>query len=113
MSCIFCRIVRREIPAEIVHETDAVLAFRDTRPVAPTHVLVVPKRHVEAVREAADTDGELLGQVLLGVRDVAQKLGLAHDGYRIVVNNGEAAGQTVFHLHAHLLGGRGLAWPPG
>jgi histidine triad (HIT) family protein len=113
MSCIFCRIVAREIPAEVVHEDDHVLAFRDLRPVAPTHVLVIPKRHVAAVREAEDTDAELLGRVMLGARDVARKLGLVTGGYRIVMNNGEDAGQTVFHLHAHVLGGRTLNWPPG
>lgn len=112
-ACIFCRIVARDIPAEIVHENDHVLAFRDLRPVAPTHVLVIPKRHVAAVREAEDTDLELLGQVMLGARDVARKLGLVAGGYRVVMNNGEDAGQTVFHLHAHVLGGRSLAWPPG
>ena len=112
-SCIFCRIVAREIPAEIVHENDQVLAFRDLRPVAPTHVLVIPKRHVDAIREAEDTDAELLGHVMIGARDVAKKLGVSPSGYRVVVNNGEDAGQTVFHLHAHVLAGRGLAWPPG
>jgi histidine triad (HIT) family protein len=112
-SCIFCRIVAREIPGDIVHETDHVLAFRDLRPVAPTHVLVIPKRHVESVRESADTDAELLGHVMLGARDVAQKLGVAAKGYRVVLNNGEDGGQTVFHLHAHVLAGRGLSWPPG
>jgi len=113
MSCLFCRIVARELPSDIVHENDHVLAFRDLRPVAPTHVLVIPKRHVAAVREAEDTDVELLGQVMLGARDVARKLGLVTGGYRVVMNNGEDAGQTVFHLHAHVLGGRSLAWPPG
>jgi histidine triad (HIT) family protein len=112
-ACIFCRIVARDIPAEIVHENDHVLAFRDLRPVAPTHVLVIPKRHVAAVREAEDTDLELLGHVMLGARDVARKLGLVAGGYRVVMNNGEDAGQTVFHLHVHVLGGRSLAWPPG
>jgi histidine triad (HIT) family protein len=112
-SCLFCRIVSREIPAEIVHENDHVLAFRDLRPVAPTHVLVIPKRHVAAVREAEDTDVELLGQVMIGARDAARKLGLVAGGYRVVMNNGDDAGQTVFHLHAHVLGGRTLAWPPG
>jgi histidine triad (HIT) family protein len=112
-TCIFCRIVARDIPSEIVHENDHVLAFRDLRPVAPTHVLVIPKRHVAAVREAEDGDVELLGQVMLGARDVARKLGLVAGGYRVVMNNGEDAGQTVFHLHAHVLGGRSLQWPPG
>ena len=102
-----------DIPSEIVHENDHVLAFRDLRPVAPTHVLVIPKRHVAAVREAEDGDVELLGQVMLGARDVARKLGLVAGGYRVVMNNGEDAGQTVFHLHAHVLGGRSLQWPPG
>jgi histidine triad (HIT) family protein len=113
MSCLFCRIVARELPSDIVHENDHVLAFRDLRPVAPTHVLVIPKRHVAAVREAEDTDVELLGQVMLGARDVARKLGLVTGGYRVVMNNGEDAGQTVFHLHAHVLAGRPLSWPPG
>ena len=112
-TCIFCRIVARDIPSEIVHENDHVLAFRDLRPVAPTHVLVIPKRHEAAVREAEDGDVELLGQVMLGARDVARKLGLVAGGYRVVMNNGEDAGQTVFHLHAHVLGGRSLQWPPG
>ncbi len=112
-SCLFCRIVTREIPAEIVHENDHVIAFRDVRPVAPTHVLVIPKRHLEAVREAQDSDAELLGQVMLGARDAARALGLVSGGYRVVMNNGEDAGQTVFHLHAHVIGGRTLAWPPG
>ena len=113
MDCLFCRIVARELPSDIVYENHHVLAFRDLRPVAPTHVLVIPKRHVAAVREADDTDVELLGQVMLGARDVARKLGLATGGYRIVLNNGEDAGQTVFHLHAHVLAGRTLSWPPG
>jgi len=113
MRCLFCRIVARELPSDIVHENDHVLAFRDLRPVAPTHVLVIPKRHVAAVREAEDTDVELLGQVMLGTRDVARKLGLVTGGYRVVMNNGEDAGQTVFHLHAHVLAGRPLSWPPG
>jgi histidine triad (HIT) family protein len=113
MSCLFCRIVARELPSDIVHENEHVLAFRDLRPVAPTHVLVIPKRHVAAVREAEDTDVELLGHVMLGARDVARTLGLVAGGYRIVMNNGEDAGQTVFHLHAHVLAGRSLEWPPG
>ena len=113
MSCLFCRIVARELPSDIVHENEHILAFRDLRPVAPTHVLVIPKRHVAAVREAEDTDVELLGHVMLGARDVARTLGLVAGGYRIVVNNGEDAGQTVFHLHAHVLAGRSLQWPPG
>ena len=112
-ACIFCRIVAREIPADIVHENDHVLAFRDLRPVAPSHVLVIPKRHIDSVREAETDDVELLGHVMIGARDVAQKLGVAVSGYRVVVNNGDDAGQTVFHLHAHVLAGRSLVWPPG
>ncbi len=112
-ACIFCRIVAREIPADIVHENDHVLAFRDLRPVAPSHVLVIPKRHIDSIREAETGDVELLGHVMIGARDVAQKLGVAVSGYRVVVNNGDDAGQTVFHLHAHVLAGRSLVWPPG
>ncbi len=112
-GCIFCKIVNKEIPAQIVHENDHVVAFRDLRPVAPTHVLVIPKKHIVGLHEATREDAEALGEVMLAARDVAEKLGLQATGYRTVINNGADAGQSVLHLHVHVLGGRTLAWPPG
>ena len=112
-GCLFCKIVNKEIPAQIVHENDHVVAFRDLRPVAPTHVLVIPKKHIVGLHEATPEDAAMLGEVMLAARDVAEKLGLQETGYRTVINNGPDAGQSVFHLHVHLLGGRTLAWPPG
>lgn len=113
MGCLFCDVAAKKIPAEVVYENDHVLAFRDIRPVAPTHVLVIPKRHVAAIHALADDDGALMGHVLLGARDVARALGLEDGGYRLVVNDGDDAGQTVHHIHVHVLGGRSLSWPPG
>lgn len=113
MSCLFCRIVSHEIPATIVHEDDDVLAFEDLSPQAPVHVLVIPKKHLESVDAASDEDALLLGKVLLGARAIARARGLGDSGYRLVANNGAGAGQSVFHLHVHVLGGRPLSWPPG
>jgi histidine triad (HIT) family protein len=112
-SCIFCNIALHVTPAPIVFENDQIVAFRDLRPVAPTHVLVIPKRHITGIHEATSDDTLMLGQVLLGARDVAEKLGLAEGGYRLVINQGPDAGQSVFHLHCHVIGGRSMAWPPG
>ena len=110
-DCLFCRIVQREIPATIVAEDAHCLAFRDLSPKAPTHVLVIPKLHVETLDAATDED--VLGRVLLMAAAVARLEGIALSGYRTVINTNAAAGQTVFHLHAHVLGGRHMAWPPG
>jgi histidine triad (HIT) family protein len=112
-TCLFCNIVARTIPAQIVFENDHVLAFRDIRPAAPTHALVVPKKHLAGVHDAGPQDAALLGELLLAARDVAEKLGLADPGYRLVVNQGDHGGQTVHHLHLHVLGGRSMSWPPG
>jgi len=109
-SCLFCRIVRGEIPARIVREDDHTVAFRDIDPKAPTHVLVVPRVHVASLDEARDP--ALVGQVMLAAAEVAASEGIA-GGYRTVINTGADAGQTVHHLHVHVLGGRKLAWPPG
>jgi histidine triad (HIT) family protein len=109
-DCIFCRIVSRELPATEVRRTADAVAFRDLDPKAPTHILVVPVRHVSAVRDATGADGEaLLGKVF----ELATALGLDPDGYRLVTNTGRHGGQSVDHLHVHLLGGRQFAWPPG
>lgn len=113
MACLFCRIVNKEIPAKIVFENDDVLAFSDLSPQAPVHALVIPKRHLDSVDGSTDADALLLGKVLLAARQVARDAGLGDSGYRLVANNGEGAGQSVFHLHVHVLGGRPLAWPPG
>jgi histidine triad (HIT) family protein len=110
-DCLFCKIVAGDIDADVVHESATTLAFRDLNPQAPTHVLVIPKTHVPSLNEA--TDPEMLGRLMLVARTIAQAEGLAEDGYRAVVNTGASAGQTVFHIHLHLLGGRHLGWPPG
>ncbi|HEY4016832.1 MAG TPA: histidine triad nucleotide-binding protein [Polyangiaceae bacterium] len=112
-TCLFCSIVARAIPAQIVFENEHVLAFRDIRPAAPTHALVVPKKHVSGIHDAGPEDAALLGEVFLAARAVAEKLGLADAGYRLVVNQGDHGGQTVHHLHLHVLGGRSMQWPPG
>jgi histidine triad (HIT) family protein len=112
-ACLFCNIVAKKTPADVVFEDDRVLAFRDIRPVAPVHALVIPKAHIAGIHDAKPVDVEALGRVLLAARDVAEKLGLSTGGYRIVINEGADAGQSVFHLHAHVIGGRSLAWPPG
>jgi histidine triad (HIT) family protein len=110
-NCLFCRIIRKEIPATIVWEDAHALAFRDIDPKAPTHVLVIPKAHVASLNEA--TDPTMLGRLMLAAREIAAEEGISESGYRVVVNTGAGAGQTVFHLHLHLLGGRKLTWPPG
>ena len=109
---IFSKIIRREIPADIVYEDDLCLAFRDVNPQAPVHVLLIPKQPIPQLDAATDTDQALLGHLLLKAKAVAEHLGLTQ-GYRLVINNGPDAGQTVYHLHCHILGNRPLAWPPG
>ncbi len=111
-DCLFCKIVAGEIPSEKVIETDGVLAFRDINPGAPTHVLVIPKSHVPSAHELTRAHDGLLGEVFEVIAEVAAQEGVA-DGYRVVTNNGAPAGQSVFHLHFHVLGGRPLEWPPG
>ena len=109
-NCLFCRIVRGEIPSTKVGESDGAVAFRDVNPQAPTHVLVVPRVHVASLSAAADS--AMLGEVLSFAASVARSEGLDADGYRVVINNGKNAGQAVDHLHLHVLGGRKLSWPP-
>ena len=111
-DCLFCRIVAGEIPSDRVHEDDDVIAFRDISPRAPTHVLVIPRRHISDAHALTSADGDLLAKLFDVVRRVADQDGLAN-GYRVVTNVGPESGQTVFHLHFHLLGGRPMAWPPG
>lgn len=109
---IFGKIIRREIPAAIVYEDDLALAFRDVNPQAPVHILVIPKQPIANLAAATEADQNLLGHLMLVIQQVAQQEGL-DNGYRVVANTGSDGGQTVFHLHFHLLGGRSLAWPPG
>jgi histidine triad (HIT) family protein len=110
-SCLFCRIVRKEIPATVVAETDHCVAFRDINPQAPVHLLVIPREHVPSLEETDDP--ALVGRLALLAAELAQKEGIAESGYRMVVNTNADAGQTVFHVHLHLLGGRPMGWPPG
>ena len=111
-DCLFCKIAAGEIPAKLVHEDEDVIAFHDISPQAPVHVLVVPRRHLASLDEAVAEDGELLGRILLTIRRLARELGV-ESGYRVVNNCGASAGQSVFHIHFHLLGGRPMGWPPG
>lgn len=112
-GCLFCNIVAGKVPAQVVYENDHVVAFKDVRPVAPVHALVIPKEHIPGIHDAKPEHADTLGRVLLAARDVAEKLGLGAGGYRLVVNQGPDAGQSVFHIHCHVLGGRTMAWPPG
>jgi histidine triad (HIT) family protein len=112
-ECLFCAIVAGEIPATTVLETDRILAFRDINPQAPKHVLVIPKKHYPDAAALAAADPGLLGEVITAAHRVATAEGVAETGYRLVFNTGAQAGQTVWHVHAHVLGGRDLAWPPG
>lgn len=110
---LFEKIIAREIPATIVYEDELVLAFRDIKPQAPTHVLLVPKKPIPRIAEAKPEDQQVLGHLLLKAAEVAQKLGLGKSGFRLVLNNGPDAGEAVPHLHCHIIGGRALGWPPG
>ena len=112
-DCIFCKIVDGSIPAEKVFENDDLIAFEDLNPVAPVHVLVIPKRHVATLNDIEDGDASMLGQLFLAAKKIAAERGLSDDGYRTVVNCMSGAGQSVFHIHLHLLGGRPFQWPPG
>lgn len=110
---LFEKIIAREIPADIVYETETVLAFRDINPQAPTHILIIPKEKIRTINDIADNQAVLIGELYLAARDIAKQADFADDGYRVVMNCGEVAGQTVWHIHLHLLAGRALTWPPG
>jgi histidine triad (HIT) family protein len=112
-SCLFCRIVAGEIPATEVYSDAKSVAFRDLNPKAPVHVLIVPRNHISSLSEMTTDDEQEIGHLLRVAGIIAQAEGIAETGYRTVINTGENAGQSVFHIHVHLLGGRGLAWPPG
>lgn len=112
-DCIFCKIAAGEIDSDIVHETDHIVAFRDLNPQAPTHVLIIPRRHIATINDLAENDAELVGWLYLAAKKIAAEEGLAEPGYRVVMNCNAGAGQSVFHVHLHLLGGRAFSWPPG
>jgi histidine triad (HIT) family protein len=112
-DCLFCKIVAGDIPADIVFESDSAVAFRDINPQAPTHVLVIPRRHISTINDLGDEDRSLVGDLYLAAKAIAAEEGIADSGYRAVMNCNEGAGQSVFHIHLHVLGGRGLDWPPG
>jgi histidine triad (HIT) family protein len=113
MNCLFCRILAGEIPGEVIYQDERSIAFRDINPQAPVHVLVVPRDHIESLDEATQKDEALLGHLLRVAARVANEEGLSESGYRTVINTGAGAGQSVFHLHLHVIGGRALNWPPG
>lgn len=112
-DCLFCKMVNGEIPPDIVYEDDEVLAFNDINPQAPTHVLIIPKKHIATLNDASDEDTQVLGRLNIVAAQLAKKLGFAEDGYRVVMNCNADGGQAVYHIHLHLLGGRSMAWPPG
>jgi histidine triad (HIT) family protein len=112
-ECIFCGIVAGEVPANVVYEDDDVVAFRDLNPQAPTHVLVIPRRHIASIDDMSDGDEAMIGRVFAAAKAVARDEGIDRKGYRLVTNIGDEAGQTVGHLHVHVLGGRRMTWPPG
>lgn len=112
-SCLFCSIVAGDIPCNEIHRDEEILAFADIQPQAPTHILVIPCRHIGGLNELGEADADLVGRLLLQGRRIAREQGLADAGYRFVINSGQDGGQTVGHLHLHILGGRPMAWPPG
>jgi histidine triad (HIT) family protein len=112
-ACLFCRIANGQIPAKKIHDDDDVVAFFDVNPQAPTHILVIPRRHIPSLDDLTAGDAATIGTTIVRATEIARSLSLEQDGYRVVINNGEAAGQTVFHIHVHVLGGRAFGWPPG
>jgi len=112
-ECLFCKILAGVIPADIVYESDTAIAFRDINPQAPTHVLIIPRKHISTINDIEAEDQAIVGSLYSAAREIARDEGFADIGYRAVMNCNEAAGQTVFHIHLHMLGGRAFAWPPG
>ncbi len=112
-DCLFCRIAAGDLPADIVHQDEELVAFRDIHPQAPTHILIIPRRHIETLNDLTAADGETVGRMILTAQTLAAREGIAEAGYRTVMNCNREAGQSVFHIHLHLLGGRPMGWPPG
>lgn len=113
MNCLFCKIISKEIPSKIVYEDEYVLAFEDVTPQAPVHILIVPKKHISTSLDIQEEDNELIGRMSQAANVIAKEKGIAEKGFRTVMNCNREAGQTVFHIHLHLLGGRAMQWPPG
>ncbi len=113
MDCLFCKIADKSIPSDIVYEDDKVVAFRDVNPQAPTHILIIPRQHIATLNDVSVDDNQLVGHIINTAKTIAANEGLANDGYRVAMNCNRHGGQTVFHIHLHLLGGRQLQWPPG
>ena len=113
MDCLFCKIITRDIPASIVYEDERVLAFNDINPQGPTHVLVIPKRHIDSLNDLTTEDDQIVGELVRRAAAIAKERGISAEGFRTVFNTNRGAGQTVFHIHLHLIGGRNLGWPPG
>ena len=112
-DCLFCKIIDGEVPADVIYEDETLIAFRDINPKAPTHVLLIPRRHIATMNDLQESDVSVAGELFTTAAKIAADEGLAEDGYRVVMNCNEAAGQSVFHIHLHLLGGRRMSWPPG
>lgn len=112
-DCIFCKIIKGDIPSEKVYEDELILAFKDINPEAPIHIVVIPKKHIKSLNELTEKDADIVAHIYIKTKELAQELGINKKGYRIVTNCGEQGGQTVNHLHFHVLGGRNLQWPPG
>lgn len=112
-DCLFCKIANGDIPADIIHKSETTVAFRDINPQAPTHVLVIPRKHIATINDLGEDDSSVVGNMYLAAKEIAASEGIAEEGYRAVMNCNEGAGQTVFHIHLHVLGGRDLGWPPG
>jgi histidine triad (HIT) family protein len=113
MSCLFCDIAEKKIPAKVIFENDELVAFRDIDPKAPTHVLIIPRKHVSSINDLDESEAALIGNLTLAAKQIAHKEGIAKSGYRLVMNCNNDGGQTVYHIHMHLLGGRWMGWPPG
>ena len=113
MDCIFCKIAKHEVPTEVVYEDEKIIALNDSNPQAPIHLLIVPKKHISSIMDITEEDGKILGEIALVAQELARKNSIDNKGFRLVINTGKEGGQTVNHLHIHLLGGRSLTWPPG
>ena len=113
MDCIFCKIAKKEIPSKIVYEDDKIIGFEDINPQAPVHILIIPKEHIPMINDVEEKHSQLIGDMIIRAKKIAKEKGIAETGYRLVFNNGKNAGQEVFHIHLHLLGGRSFVWPPG
>lgn len=113
MTCLFCKIAKKDVPATIVYEDDELMAFRDIRPQAPTHMLIIPKEHFATINDTSESEQQLLGKMILRAKAIAKEEGFSEQGYRLVFNINPGGGQEVYHIHLHLLGGRQMTWPPG